>query len=110
MNIRNTLTDVSPGRMHLLPPLPQPGVHHPQQRGGLQGASSGAGVNWEGGEVQGEGQARVNIFFSCAVSQVPVKAFTRFGPLVGREIRVEEMDFDEDRNKVFIIYTEEGKR
>ena len=42
--------------------------------------------------------------------QVPVKAFTRFGPLVGRNIREEEMDFDEDRRKVFIIYTEEGKR
>jgi len=42
--------------------------------------------------------------------KVPVKAFTRFGPLVGRNIREEEMDFDEDRRKVFIIYTDDGKR
>jgi len=42
--------------------------------------------------------------------KVPVKAFTRFGPLVGRIIKEEEMDFDEDRKKVFIIYTNEGSR
>ena len=40
-----------------------------------------------------------------------IRAFTRFGPLVGGEI-VEEskLDFDEDRSHIWLLYCEDGRR
>ena len=39
-----------------------------------------------------------------------IKEFTRFGPLVGTETEESGMDFDEDRKKVFIVYTDNGNK
>jgi len=39
-----------------------------------------------------------------------VKKYTRFGPVVGRVVKENSLDFDEDRRKVFIINTDSGKK
>ena len=42
--------------------------------------------------------------------QVPVNKYTRFGPLVGKIVKENSLDFDEDRKKVFITYTQLGAK
>ena len=39
-----------------------------------------------------------------------IKKYTRFGPVEGKVVKENELDFDEDRKKMFIINTDSGKR
>ena len=39
-----------------------------------------------------------------------INKYTRFGPLVGKITKENALDFDEDRKKVFITYTQLGKK
>lgn len=39
-----------------------------------------------------------------------LRAFTRLGPLRGRECSESEIDFDEDRSRVWLVYCENGTR
>ena len=39
-----------------------------------------------------------------------LRAFTRLGPLRGRECAESEIDFDEDRSRVWLVYCENGVR
>ena len=42
--------------------------------------------------------------------QTLIKKYTRFGPLIGREVKENNLDFDEDRRKVFIVNLTNGKK
>ena len=39
-----------------------------------------------------------------------IKKFTKFGPVIGRVVKENFLDFDEDRRKIFIVYMESGKK
>ena len=39
-----------------------------------------------------------------------IKKYTRFGPVEGKMVKENELDFDDDRKKMFIINTDSGKR
>ena len=39
-----------------------------------------------------------------------IKKYTRFGPVEGKVVKENELDFDDDRKKMFIINTDSGKR
>ena len=41
---------------------------------------------------------------------IGLRAFTRLGPLRGRECAESEIDFDEDRSRVWLLYCENGTR
>ena len=61
----------------------------------------GAGLGGGGGARERRGRV---------FAKVPIKAFTRFGPLKGRLTLEEKIDFDEDRAMVYIVQTEQGNR
>ena len=50
------------------------------------------------------------VHFTNFMLQAMIKEFTRFGPIVGIVTEESGMDFDEDRKKVFIVYTNNGKK